>query len=38
MCAHECGMHEHEHCQKCAEACFRCAEACHEHHQPITQD
>ncbi|AMR30755.1 ferredoxin [Mucilaginibacter sp. PAMC 26640] len=38
MCAAECGLHEHEHCQKCAAACFECAEACHADHQPITQD
>ncbi|WP_295675005.1 four-helix bundle copper-binding protein [uncultured Mucilaginibacter sp.] len=31
-------MHQHDHCQQCAEACRVCAEACHEHHQPITQD
>jgi hypothetical protein len=38
LCAKECGMHDHEHCQKCADACRKCAEACHTHHQPITQD
>ncbi|WP_374948964.1 four-helix bundle copper-binding protein [Mucilaginibacter sp.] len=38
MCAKECDMHEHDHCQACAEACRQCAEACHKHHQPITQD
>ncbi|OJW17163.1 four-helix bundle copper-binding protein [Mucilaginibacter sp. 44-25] len=38
MCAEECGMHEHEHCQQCARACRECADACHAHHQPITQD
>ncbi|RYU87906.1 four-helix bundle copper-binding protein [Mucilaginibacter terrigena] len=38
MCAEECEMHPHDHCQKCAEACRQCAEACHAHHQPIIQD
>lgn len=28
QCGEECGRHENEHCQKCAEACRRCAEAC----------
>lgn len=27
-CAKECGKHEHDHCQACAEACRKCAEAC----------
>lgn len=27
-CAEECGKHEMEHCQKCAEACNQCIEAC----------
>lgn len=27
-CGEECKKHDHDHCQKCAEACFRCAEAC----------
>ena len=38
MCADECGIHQHEHCQQCTVACKACAEACHAHHQPITQD
>ncbi|QJD96590.1 four-helix bundle copper-binding protein [Mucilaginibacter robiniae] len=37
MCGDECGKHEHDHCQQCAEACRTCAEACHAHHQQITQ-
>ena len=31
-CAEECGMHQHEHCKKCAAECIKCAEACHAHH------
>lgn len=27
-CAEECGKHDHDHCQKCAEACQKCADAC----------
>lgn len=27
-CGNECKKHDHDHCQKCAEACFKCAEAC----------
>ncbi|MGP4075514.1 four-helix bundle copper-binding protein [Halobacillus sp. K22] len=27
-CGNECKKHEHDHCQKCAEACFKCADAC----------
>ncbi|WP_192823221.1 four-helix bundle copper-binding protein [Rufibacter sp. LB8] len=27
-CAAECGKHDHDHCQACAEACRKCAEAC----------
>lgn len=27
-CAVECGKHNHDHCQVCAEACRKCAEAC----------
>lgn len=27
-CATECGRHDMDHCQQCAEACRRCAEAC----------
>ncbi|RLQ94195.1 four-helix bundle copper-binding protein [Falsibacillus albus] len=27
-CGNECKNHQHEHCQKCADACFTCAEAC----------
>ncbi|WP_149274203.1 four-helix bundle copper-binding protein [Pareuzebyella sediminis] len=27
-CAVECEQHDHDHCQKCAEACRKCAEAC----------
>jgi len=27
-CAAECAKHDHDHCQRCAEACRRCAEAC----------
>ncbi|WP_375166402.1 four-helix bundle copper-binding protein, partial [Rhizobium hidalgonense] len=23
-----CSKHQHEHCQRCAEACRRCAEEC----------
>lgn len=29
-CAQQCGAHEMDHCQRCAEACRRCAEACRE--------
>jgi len=28
LCAAECGRHEHEHCQLCADACRACVEAC----------
>jgi hypothetical protein len=38
LCAAECGKHNMDHCQQCAEACRQCAEACHAHHEPITQD
>jgi len=27
-CGEECGKHQMDHCQACAEACRRCAEAC----------
>lgn len=27
-CADECGKHEHDHCQECAEACRHCVDAC----------
>ena len=27
-CATECGMHNMDHCKRCAEACKRCADAC----------
>ena len=27
-CGKECEKHDHDHCQKCAEACFKCAKAC----------
>lgn len=27
-CAAECGKHEMQHCQECAEACRKCAEEC----------
>lgn len=27
-CGRECEKHQHEHCQRCADACFACAEAC----------
>lgn len=30
-CGKECGNHQEEHCQKCAEACQRCAEACRKY-------
>jgi hypothetical protein len=30
-------MHQHDHCQQCAQTCHECAEACHAHHQPVTQ-
>lgn len=30
QCAEECGKHQMDHCQKCAEACKSCAEACRE--------
>jgi len=36
-CAAECGKHQHDHCQQCAEVCNTCAEACHAHHELITQ-
>lgn len=29
-CGNECQKHQHNHCQKCAEACFKCAEACRQ--------
>lgn len=29
-CGNECQKHDHNHCQKCAEACFKCAKACKE--------
>jgi hypothetical protein len=38
MCAEECRMHGHQHCQDCAIACIECAEACHGHHHLIEQD
>ena len=28
QCAVECGNHDDEHCQKCAQKCEECAEAC----------
>lgn len=31
QCAAECGNHDHDHCQSCAEACTTCAEACAEY-------
>lgn len=37
-CAKECGQHQNDHCQRCAQACLLCAEACHAHHQPVNQD
>ncbi|KMK76328.1 four-helix bundle copper-binding protein [Alkalihalobacillus pseudalcaliphilus] len=27
-CGDECGRHNHEHCQNCADACYHCAEVC----------
>ena len=27
-CAEECGKHQHDHCQACAQACRECAGAC----------
>ncbi|RCW73276.1 four-helix bundle copper-binding protein [Saliterribacillus persicus] len=27
-CGEECRKHDHDHCQKCADACFNCAEVC----------
>lgn len=27
-CAKQCGAHDMDHCQRCAESCRRCAEAC----------
>lgn len=27
-CAKECGAHDMDHCQRCAEACIKCAAAC----------
>ncbi|MCW5663783.1 MAG: four-helix bundle copper-binding protein [Piscinibacter sp.] len=27
-CAAECGIHDMDHCKRCAEACKRCAETC----------
>lgn len=27
-CAAECAAHDHDHCQKCAQACRTCAEEC----------
>lgn len=29
-CGSECAKHDHDHCQKCAEACKKCAEACQQ--------
>jgi hypothetical protein len=29
-CGKECGRHDMDHCQACAEACRKCAEACRE--------
>ncbi|EGQ2927387.1 four-helix bundle copper-binding protein [Staphylococcus pseudintermedius] len=29
-CGNESQKHDHDHCQKCADACFKCAEACKE--------
>ncbi|MBN8204286.1 four-helix bundle copper-binding protein, partial [Bacillus sp. NTK034] len=26
----ECKKHQHEHCQKCADACFKCADDCRQ--------
>lgn len=37
-CGAECGQHEHDHCQKCADACNTCADACHAYHEQISQD
>lgn len=30
-CADECGKHDMQHCQDCAEACRKCAKACKEY-------
>ena len=27
-CAAECGIHDMDHCKRCAEACLRCADVC----------
>lgn len=27
-CASQCGEHDHDHCQRCAESCRACADAC----------
>ncbi|WP_456271319.1 four-helix bundle copper-binding protein [Bacillus sp. AK031] len=27
-CGNECKKHDHDHCQKCADACFNCVDAC----------
>ena len=27
-CAQQCGEHDHDHCQRCAESCRACSEAC----------
>lgn len=38
QCAEECGKHQHDHCQQCAQACRTCADACHANHVPVTQN
>lgn len=30
-CAQECSKHDHDHCQKCAQACRECVEACEQY-------
>ena len=35
ICAEECSLHKHDHCQECARACWRCQEACHQHHSKV---
>ncbi|KGX92737.1 hypothetical protein N781_15645 [Pontibacillus halophilus JSM 076056 = DSM 19796] len=29
-CREECGKHDHDHCQQCAEACRTCADVCRQ--------
>ena len=29
-CAEQCGSHDHDHCQRCAESCRACATECRE--------